>query len=698
MLTGADLTAFVTGADAADQRPDWPELLNRMLVLSTGQPWREQHPGLADAESTTAGDGLQVTGRVGPVQAGVLARLTDRGLELDLQWHNDTSTPVEDLVVGLRLPGPDDAQVTIPQVILHDNPSADPDRVVPHVSRGGFVTELHRLPIPAVCLQQAGGHTLTLVSWPDPDEDAGGRVRYGSLGAVAGVQTYALALSGVTLFDGEPDITYVHKAKTSATDQGYRSLAPGETLHQRFLVHRGWAEPGHEFRQLVQLGRDLFAGGERAIAGPLDDRRHIDLRLAALDARAFVDGEVAGYQKFPSWGEPRKRAGRPAVDFLYGWTGQCLRLAWCEAWVGLERGEPNRLERARAVTEFYLNGSATGVPGLRYNSYLHDDRRWQGLRRRGAEVISARAYGETLCALADLVSLLRRYGEQVPAGWTTALHQAGELVATSTLPSGLVPVGWTTDGVAVEDPPWSAGIPAVRALAKIAAVGEQPHLLTRAVELADAYHDLHARTFDRPFAHSTLDAACEDKEGGLAYFELLMTLHEVTGETSYLQRALVVADWLLSWVYHWNPQYDSGAPLRDAGFTPVGWPGVSVQNHHLDVFFPTFDLWRLGRLTGEEWLQRWARTIVAAMGQGVCTEPGQWGFDVVGEQGEAFFVTHWQDRGRSNTWNPSWVIALPLSQLLRFADADADDDADGVDHMLDDVRTGHLPRGEVAQP
>ncbi|SEE75374.1 hypothetical protein [Ruania alba] len=697
MLNQHEVTGFITGAPATTaDLPGLPEQLSRMLVLSTGRPWREQVPGLTDAETTTDGDALRVAGRVGPLRVQVRAQLTERGLELDLEWHNDTASRIEDLVVGLRLPGPAGAQVTIPQVVLHDNPSADPgDAVgaaVPHVSRGGFVTELHRLPIPAVCLQDEAGGTLTLVSLPDPDEDAEGRVRYGSLGAVSGDDTYALGLSGATLFDGEPDVTYVHKARTAASEAGYRDLPPGQTLHQQFVVDRGWAEPGHGFRRLVHLGRTLFHSAERALTGPLDDRRHVDLRLAALDARAFVDGEVAGYLKFPSWGAPRKRPGRPAVDFLYGWTGQCLRLAWCEAWVGLERGEQDRLERALAVTEFYLHGSRTAVPGLRYNSYLHDERRWQGLRRRGREVISARAHGETLSDLADMISLLRRYQVPVPPAWPAALQEGAEFISTATLPSGLVPLGWTDDGRPVTDPPWSAGIPAVRAIAQAAQVCEQPALLTRAVELGEAYHELHARTFERPFAHSTLDAACEDKEGGLGYFELLMTLHDLTGEQEYLQRAQVVADWLLCWVYHWNPQHDADAPLRTAGFSAIGWPGVSVQNHHLDVFFPSFDLWRLGRLTDDTHLQHWGRTIVAAMGQGVCTAPGEWGFDVVGEQGEAFFVTNWQDQGHSNTWNPSWVIALPLWQLLRFADAEI-----GVDHVPHDVRSGHPADGAVPQ-
>src|SRR5699024_12834497 len=116
---------------------------------------------------------------------------------------------------------------------------------------------------------------------------------------------------------------------------------------------------------------------------------------------------------------------------------------------------------------------------------------------------------------------------------------------------------------------------------------------------------------------------------------LLMTLQEATCRAVCTERAQVVAEWLLSWVYHWNPEHDRGAPLREAGFDAIGWPGVSVQNHHLDVLFPTVGLWRLGHLTGDEWLQRWARTILAAMGQGVRPAPGARSRGAVRVQGQA---------------------------------------------------------------
>src|SRR5699024_2160804 len=140
MLTEDEPVHFITGQETSEAA-HWPALLDRMLLLSTGRPWREQAPGLTGATVEQIGESLRLDGQVGPLRVQVLARLSERGLALDLEWQNATAEAVTDLAVGLRLPGPAQARVTIPQVIYHDNPSADPDRTVPHVSRGGFVTE-----------------------------------------------------------------------------------------------------------------------------------------------------------------------------------------------------------------------------------------------------------------------------------------------------------------------------------------------------------------------------------------------------------------------------------------------------------------------------------------------------------------------------------------------------------------------------
>jgi hypothetical protein len=150
------------------------------------------------------------------------------------------------------------------------------------------------------------------------------------------------------------------------------------------------------------------------------------------------------------------------------------------------------------------------------------------------------------------------------------------------------------------------------------------------------------------------------------FFLAAYELFRLTGDDLYASWAEVAADWLLTWVYVWSPEQDLDAPLRAAGFNAIGWPTVSVQNHHLDTFFPSYELKEFGILTSRPAYVAAAETTVNAMGQSICGAPGDWGFQIVGEQGEAVFQTHWQRRGHANTWNPSWVIAVPLANALRL--------------------------------
>jgi hypothetical protein len=377
---------------------------------------------------------------------------------------------------------------------------------------------------------------------------------------------------------------------------------------------------------------------------------------------------VAGYTKFsdiPGNG-PRKPR-----HFLYGWTGQALKLAWCDAQLGFDTRDRLRIDRCRAAVEFYLSGSPTPTPGLRHNAYQVGTRRWTSFRVANRPMISSRAYGETLTDLADIISLFRTHQEPVPPSWLDALTQAMTFLRTpdgsggNGAPDGTFPIGWRLDGSPAMATVSAAGIPCVLAALKASEVLDDPELLLEATVWLSRYHDQHARTFDRPFARSTLDAACEDKEAGMYYFMAAYELFRRTADPLYASWCEVAADWLLTWVYVWSPEQDADAPLHTAGFNAIGWPTVSVQNHHLDTFFPTYELLSFGLATDRRPYVDAARTTLQALTQGVATQPNEWNFPLPGEQGEAVFQTHWQRRGHTNTWNPSWVIAVPLANALR---------------------------------
>lgn len=676
--TSAGVVLRLSRRDEPRPYADLP--LRDVLSFSSGRPWRLD-AGAADRWSIRAEGGRPtVACRLGALAVEIALAEGERGmLALDVTWRNVSDETVADVALGLVLDtGVPDARVTVPHMIYGDNPSADPSRPVPRLGPAhdaGFVCEEDRLPVPGVNLEWATdgrARYLTVLTRPEPRQDGTreGAVGYGSLGVVRRRGVAVAVLSGVLMFDGRPDVRYVSKAETRPAAEGYLELAPGQHVSRRCLLD--WGRPtrrGHAFRHLVEAAREVFT---EPAARPLSLDEMVRYKTSALDSRwhAGPDG-VAGYTKFSAveGNGPRKPA-----HFLYGWTGQCLRLAWCDARLGFESGRRDRVDRCRAATDFYVRGSGTETPGLRASSFQLDGGSWSTFRRDGRPMLSSRAYGETLADLAEIVLLFREHGEPVPPEWTEALVTAVEFLRRARLPEGIFPLGWGPDGAPADDLVCAAGIPCVLATLKTWRVTGDAEYLADAEAWMLRYHELHAVTFDRPFAHATLDAGCEDKEAGMGYFLAAHELFVLTGDPRYAEWAEAAADWLLTFVYVWSPRFDDGAPLDEAAFSAVGWPGVSVQNHHLDVFFPAHELRDLGRRTGSRRYVDAAEATLHAMGQTICTRPGQWGFPVVGEQGEAVFQTHWQRRGTANTWNPSWVIALVLSNALRMrADGPVDE-------------------------
>jgi hypothetical protein len=351
---------------------------------------------------------------------------------------------------------------------------------------------------------------------------------------------------------------------------------------------------------------------------------------------------------------------------MYGWTGQCLKLAWCDARLGFAQGQEERISRCRQAVDFYLKESRTEVAGIRRASYRIEAGQWDDFTLNKKPVTASRAIGETTADIADIALLFHTQGRDIPASWMDAIREAAEFYLSGVLPSGIFPAAWLMDAAPADEMITAAGIPCLIALVKAYRVLEDERYLYAAEAIMQRYYELHAETFERPFARSTLDAKCEDKEAGMYFFLAAYELFILTSKQRYREWAELSADWLLTFVYMWKPAYDKGSKFEEADFNAVGWPSVSVQNHHLDVFFPTYEFWKLGKLTGNQEYERMGQTSFYAMGQGICTKPGDWNFTVVGEQGEGFFQTRWHHRGHSNKWNPSWVIAAVLHNALRF--------------------------------
>lgn len=133
-------------------------------------------------------------------------------------------------------------------------------------------------------------------------------------------------------------------------------------------------------------------------------------------------------------------------------------------------------------------------------------------------VVSSRAYGETIADLAEIALLFRESGLEVPRGWTEALRESAEFLLGGALLSGIFPSAWRMDGTPADDMITAAGLPCLIALVKTYWITNEKKYLAFAEGMMQRYYELHVETFERPFARSTLDAKCEDKEAGMYFF------------------------------------------------------------------------------------------------------------------------------------------------------------------------------------
>lgn len=180
-----------------------------------------------------------------------------------------------------------------------------------------------------------------------------GPPRPGLLGATHGTTGVTLlALSGALRFNGRPDTAYVHKGRTAPYD-GDTSTSGRAASSALTMPWTGGVPHAPDTASGRSCTGASACTGRAARALSLD--RIVRLKTAALDRRRHDREDVAGYLKFTG---PGHTAG-----FMYGWTGQCLKLAWCDARIGLEHGETWRVERCRRAVNFYLDGSTvTAAP------------------------------------------------------------------------------------------------------------------------------------------------------------------------------------------------------------------------------------------------------------------------------------------------------------------------------------------------
>ncbi|MEW6358061.1 MAG: hypothetical protein AB1696_17130 [Planctomycetota bacterium] len=582
------------------------------------------------------------------------------------------------LCLGVRIHPGGDLRIMLPGINYNNNPNADPNRVVPRFSNDlptwGLYEE-HRFPIPLVHFEYAkrGRRVRTsLISMPCPVEH-GMENQWWTLGAKIGHDHVdLLATSGLVGTNGKFGAIYgKQNAIETYGDPSLRVPGKAELAKTVYLDLGEEQSPGYGFTRTVWAAWDLLQPGA--------ELRHssaevIRLKTRAAKGRYHEDGVVAGFLCLP---EKNVYHARPY--FLWGWTGQALRLAWCLFHVGKSRNDPAMVEMAEKSTDFFVQANLSQRAGLTWLRYLVDERRWQANESpKWGAIVSSRQFGETMNNLADI--LLMR---DCPRTWRLVFEKAVRFLAReqSVARDGLYPRFWNLDGT-IQDgaPTGTAGVFCVSPLAKAARLMGSAEMAYRAMERLEAYFNYNAKDLKTPYWGGTLDACCEEKEAAIGFMRAALDVHEATHVDKFLEWARMAAEWILTFMYFWDTGFHEGTPCRGQMKT-TGWTSVSVQNQHIDVFAPCAEFLRLGELLGEERFIEIAKMMFAATTQTIACEADMWGYDapdkhtVMGEQAEQFFQTNYVQgpsadrslwRGGMNLWNPSWIIAHVLWQAIEM--------------------------------
>lgn len=166
---------------------------------------------------------------------------------------------------------------------------------------------------------------------------------------------------------------------------------------------------------------------------------------------------------------------------------------------------------------------------------------------------------------------------------------------------------------------------------------------------------------------STLDANCEDKEASLyalnSYYYLWLA-SEKSWKQHYLDQAIKVSFFALSWYYLWDVPFAPGQMLGDLGFKTRGWGNVSVENNHVDVYafeFPEILHW-LDEQTGNRYYSQMADVITSSMKEQLLPRKGYLcGIAKPGYHPEVVQHTNW-DYGKNgkgyynDIFAPGWVV------------------------------------------
>ncbi|MBN1345384.1 MAG: hypothetical protein JXQ73_22010 [Phycisphaerae bacterium] len=554
------------------------------------------------------------------------------------EWTGKSTAQRCTLSVRYQAPGAK-AQALLPGILYYGNPSGARSGKVPvYGGKAGeeAIFEEHRYPMPFACIEWRGEKGLSgaaLHSIPSPAPYGHVQDQWWSLGVRASEACSELVLlSGPCASNGKRSVIKAVQPGFVDYGEAYLDVPPGAVIEKTFYLDAfGVAREGGAFQRPIRTSLRLFQPFSLHALPRFDEIVRAKARFART--RWYERGEVAGFKKFPD------------RDFLVlGWCGQAASAGYAFGVLAKGLGEEDLAEMARKSLDF-LSGAAFYDGGF-HTWYDIDKKTWNR-----KEIVSQ---GQAMLNFALAIGAGRARG--VDTGrWEAFLRKACDVHADRILAGGWRPVS-TNEAFFIA--------PLCRAFELF---GEGKYK-EAAVKAGRTYAERHV-SMREPYWGGTLDASCEDKEGAYAALQGFLALYELTKGQEYLRWAEHACDVVLTYVVAWDIDLPPGR-LRDHGFRATGWTVVSPQNQHIDVFGVLIapEVYRLGRILGEEDLQRLAIVMYRTCGQLI---------DPYGSQGEQPQHTNYAQRGKvedvyalrggyQEHWTVFWITAHFLNAAAQF--------------------------------
>lgn len=352
----------------------------------------------------------------------------------------------------------------------------------------------------------------------------------------------------------------------------------------------------------MQLRKGYVAGGEVRNLMPMSEVfarmvRNIDERYYEKDETGFYCPENADWMS-------------------YGWIGGLMN-----TFPMLALGDTGHLRKVRNTFDFaLLNGQ--GKSGFYYDVLGADGKVFY----RDASALNpgiglVRKNADLLYWMVKQFNLLKEQGrgDAISSGWEEKVRKLADAFVSTWEKYGT----WgnyiqvETGEIAVYNT--TSGIMAAGGLALASVYFEEPVYLEIARKAADYYYRSFALLgFTSGGCGDILQNA--DSETAAAFMTSLMTLYEVTGDKSYLQRSADLAHLCATWTVSFPYRLPEETPLARLGANLTGAVWASTQNKHGAPGFCTQSgdaLFKLYRATGDTLYADLLRDIIHAHAEGI---------------------------------------------------------------------------------